>query len=75
MRMLYWMNGHTRQDRIRNECIREKVGLTLIIEKIMVWACVLQRGSVDVPMRRVDQMEGNPVARGRGRLRKTKPDV
>ena len=27
------MGGHTKQDRIRNECIKEKVGLTTILEK------------------------------------------
>ena len=35
MRMLNWMSEHIRLDRIRNECIREKVGITLIVEKIV----------------------------------------
>ncbi|KAK7282177.1 hypothetical protein RIF29_10772 [Crotalaria pallida] len=30
--MLRWMSGHTRQDRIRNEYIREKVGVTPIVK-------------------------------------------
>ena len=33
MRMLLWINGHTKQDRIRNKCIREKVGVASIVEK------------------------------------------
>ena len=33
IRMLRWMNEHTRHDRIGNECIREKVRITLILEK------------------------------------------
>ena len=35
MRMLHWMSGHTRQDKIRNECIREKVRVTPILEKMV----------------------------------------
>ena len=33
--MLHWMCGHTRRYRIRNECIREKVGVASIIEKMV----------------------------------------
>ena len=35
MRMLHWMSGHTRQYRIRNKCIREKVGVNPIEEKMV----------------------------------------
>ena len=43
MRMLRWMCGKTRQDRIRNECIREWVGVAPIEDKLresfeMVWS-------------------------------------
>ena len=34
MRMLKWMCGHTRLDRISNECIKKKVGPTPVDEKI-----------------------------------------
>ena len=34
-KMLCWMNGHTRQDRFRNECTIEKVGVPPIVEKII----------------------------------------
>ena len=54
--MLRWMIGH--EDRIRNECIRKKVGTPL------------SRKLVEVIVRRVAQMEGNPMGRGRGRPRK-----
>ncbi len=30
MRMLRWMSGHTRLDKVRSESIREKVGVMLI---------------------------------------------
>ena len=34
MRMLRWMCGHTRLDKIRNEYIRQKVGVAPIDEKM-----------------------------------------
>jgi hypothetical protein len=43
MRMLCWCCGHTRRDRVRNDDIRDRVGVTPIEEKIdstsveMVW--------------------------------------
>ncbi|KAG5596494.1 hypothetical protein H5410_037726 [Solanum commersonii] len=33
MRMLRWMCGHTRSDRIRSEVIREKVGVASVVDK------------------------------------------
>ena len=60
---------------IRNECIRELVGVVPIVEK-MVEVCF--RGFVHVRgrwvkalVRRVDWMEGSLTTRGRGRPRKT----
>ncbi len=34
MRILRWMSGHTRLDKIRNESIREKVGVASIENKL-----------------------------------------
>ncbi|KAG5571307.1 hypothetical protein H5410_061073 [Solanum commersonii] len=34
MRMLRWMCGHTRSDKIRNEVIREKVGVASVVDKL-----------------------------------------
>ena len=34
MRMLRWMCGHTRKDKIRNEDIRGKVGVAEIVGKM-----------------------------------------
>nr|ABD32695.2 RNA-binding region RNP-1 (RNA recognition motif); Calcium-binding EF-hand [Medicago truncatula] len=35
MRMLRWMSGKTRHDRIRNDTIRERVGVAPIVEKLV----------------------------------------
>ena len=75
MRMLRWMSGHTRKDRIRNEDIRMKVGVAPIIEKLVEtrlrWFGHVQRRPLEAPVRRVDQMEDNSITRGRGRPKKT----
>ncbi|KAG5593432.1 hypothetical protein H5410_043946 [Solanum commersonii] len=54
MRMLRWMCGHTRSDKIRNEVIREKVGVASVVDKggseaEMVWTC---EEAAKCPMRR-----------------------
>lgn len=35
MRTLQWISGHIRWDRIRNESIRERIGVTPILEKMV----------------------------------------
>ena len=42
MRMLRWMCGHTRKDRIRNDDIRDKVGVAPIEEKLALIVCCHQ---------------------------------
>ena len=45
MRMLRWICGHIRMDRVRNDDIRDKLGIAPIEEKAyptpveMVWTC------------------------------------
>src|ERR1043165_9045496 len=60
MRMLRWACGHTRKDRIRNDVIRERVGVAPIEEKLVQhrlrWFGHIGR------LRRADN-----VKRGRGR--------
>ncbi|KAH1218442.1 LINE-1 retrotransposable element ORF2 protein [Glycine max] len=60
MRMLRWMCGKTRQDKIRNEAIRERVGVAPIVEKMVEnrrrWFGHVERRPVDSVVRRVDQM-------------------
>ena len=35
IRMLRWISGHSSQDRIRSECIREKVRVAPIVKKMV----------------------------------------
>ena len=75
MRMLRWMTGKTRHDRIRNVTIRERVGVAPIIEKLVEnrlrWFGHIERRPVDAVVRRVDQMEESQVKRGIRRPKKT----
>ncbi|KAH1202990.1 RNA-directed DNA polymerase from mobile element jockey [Glycine max] len=79
MRMLRWMCGKTRQDKIKNEAIRERVGVAPIVEKMVEnrlrWFGHVERRPVDSVMRRVDQMERRQTIRGRGRPKKTIREV
>ena len=79
MKMLRWMSGHTRLDRIRNEDMREKVGVAPIIEKMgetrLRWFGHVERRPIEHPVRRVDQMENRQGGRGRGRPKKTWHEV
>jgi len=60
---------------IRNDYIRERMGVAPIVEKLIEnrlrWFEHVERMSVDAVVRRVDQMEKSQVKRGRGRSRKT----
>ncbi|KAI3801888.1 hypothetical protein L1987_30005 [Smallanthus sonchifolius] len=73
MRMLRWMCGHTRKDRIRNEVVRKRLGVTCILDKIregrLRWfGHVKTRQSTD-PVRTVETLvvEGKR-SRGRPKL-------
>ncbi|RZB84080.1 LINE-1 reverse transcriptase-like [Glycine soja] len=79
MRMLRWMCGKTQQDKIRNEAIRERVGVAPIVEKMVEnrlrWFGHVERRPVDSVVRRVDQMERRQTIRGRERPKKTIREV
>ncbi|KAM1011700.1 hypothetical protein ACFX2C_047009 [Malus domestica] len=75
MRMLRWMCGHTRKDKIRNEDIRDKVGVAEIEgkkrENRLRWFGHVQRRPTDAPVRRCDHRTEVQGRRGRRRPRKT----
>ncbi|KAH1190561.1 Protein transport protein Sec24-like [Glycine max] len=79
MRMLRWMCGKTRQDKIRNGAISERVGVAPIVEKMVEnrlrWFGHVERRPVDSVVRRVDQMERRQTIRGRERPKKTIREV
>ena len=54
MRMLRWMCGHTRKDRIRNDDIRDRVGVAPIEEKLVQhrlrWFGHIQRRPPEAPV-------------------------
>ena len=68
-------SGKTRRDKIRDDTIRERVGVAPIVEKMienrLKWFRHVERRHVDVVVRRIYQMEESQVKRGRGRPRKT----
>ncbi|PHT54050.1 Cytochrome b-c1 complex subunit Rieske-5, mitochondrial [Capsicum baccatum] len=70
MRMLRWMCGLTRRDRVRNETIREKVGVTPVEYKtrevrLRWFGHVMGRG-MDAPVRRCERLALDGFRRGRG---------
>ncbi|XP_070057622.1 uncharacterized protein [Nicotiana tomentosiformis] len=74
MRMLRWMCGHTRLDRIMNEVIRDKVGVAPIEDKMrearLRWFGHMKRRSTDASVRRCERLTLEGLRRGRGRPKK-----
>jgi hypothetical protein len=54
MRMLRWICGHTRRDRVRNDDIRERLGVTPVEEKFVQhrlrWFGHMQRRTAEAPI-------------------------
>ena len=71
MRMIRWMCGYTRLDRIRNVVIRERVGVVSLEKKMretrLRWFGHIKRRSVDAPVRRCEAINLLHCRRGRGR--------
>ncbi|KAF3676132.1 putative pre-mRNA-processing factor 6-like [Capsicum annuum] len=74
MRMLRWMCGLTRGDRVRNETIREKVGVTSVECKMrearLRWFGHVKKRGMDAPVRRCERLALDGFRRGRGRPKK-----
>ncbi|XP_070051793.1 uncharacterized protein [Nicotiana tomentosiformis] len=79
MRMLRWMCGHTRKDKIRNEYIRDKVGVAPVEEKLresrLRWFGHVKRRDVDAPVRRYESLPVASQRSGRGRSKKNWGEV
>jgi len=69
MRMIRWMCGLTRLDRIRNVAIRERVAVAPLEEKlretILRWLVHIKR-SVNAPVRRCETISLSHIRRGLG---------
>ena len=72
IRMLRWMCGKTRNDRIRNV---DMVGVALIVDKLrdnrLRWFRRICRRPIDVVIRRSNMIIGNDSTRGRGKSKLT----
>ena len=70
MRMIRWMCGYTRLDKISNEVIRDLVKVTPIEDKMretrLRWFGHVKRRSVDAPARRCERVNTPEGKRGRG---------
>jgi hypothetical protein len=75
MWMLRWICGHTRKNQIRNDDIRDKLGVAPIQEKSVQhrlrWFGYIQRRPPKAPVRSGILSRPENTRRGRGRLRLT----
>ena len=76
MRMLHWFCGHTRRNRVRNEDIRDRVGVPPIEEKLIQyrlrWFGHVQGRPPKVPVRSGVLKWVDNVKRARGRPKRTR---
>ncbi|XP_070003612.1 uncharacterized protein [Nicotiana sylvestris] len=74
MRMLRWICGCTRRDRIKNEVIRDRVGVASVEDKMqesrLRWFGQVKRRSIDAPVRRCERLAMETLRRGRRRPKK-----
>ncbi|XP_075096104.1 uncharacterized protein LOC142174207 [Nicotiana tabacum] len=74
MRMLRWMCGDTRKDKIQNEIIRDKVGVAAIEDKLresrLRWFGHVRKRDMDAPVRRCERWTMTGLRKGRSRPKK-----
>jgi len=79
MRMLRWMCGYSRLDKIRNGVIRNSVGVAPIDDKLresrLRWFGHVKRRSMDAPVRRCERINIPEGRRGRGRPKNSLDEV
>ncbi len=70
MRMLKWMSGHTRLDKVRNESIREQVGVVSIKDKLREerssWFGYVKRKHIEAPVRQVEHIRLDDRKKNKG---------
>ena len=75
MRMIRWICGHTRLDKIRNEVIRSRIGVASIEDKMreirLRWFGHVRRRPMNAPVRRCETVECLDYRRSRGRPKKS----
>ncbi|XP_016504608.1 uncharacterized protein LOC107822571 [Nicotiana tabacum] len=75
MRMLKWMYRHTRRDKIRNEDIRDMVGVVSVHDKIrevrLRWFRHVNRRDTTALVRRCERLAVGDMRRGRGKPKKS----
>ncbi|XP_070036022.1 uncharacterized protein [Nicotiana tomentosiformis] len=74
MRMLRWMCEYTRRDKIKNEAIRDRVGVASVEDKMrqsrLRWFRHVKKRSIDAPIRRCERLAMASLRRGPGRPKK-----
>ncbi|KAK4373490.1 hypothetical protein RND71_008874 [Anisodus tanguticus] len=69
VRMLRWMCGHAKRDKIRNDDIRDKVGVASVEDKMrearLRWFGHVQRRDTDAPVRRCERLAMDGFRRGK----------
>ena len=79
MRMLRWMSGKTRKDKIRNEFIRGGLGVAPIGDKMresrLRWFGYVQQRPMTAPVRRSETIQVEGARRNRGRPKLTWVEV
>ena len=75
MRMLRWICGHTRMDRVRNDNIRDRLEIAPIKEKLVQhrlrWFGHVQRRSLEAPVHYGVLSQATNMRRGKGRPKLT----
>jgi len=79
MRIIRWIYGHTRLDKIRNEVIRGRIGVASIENKIrearLRWFGHIRRRSMDALVRRCEKLDRPDFRRSGGRPKKSWSEV
>ena len=75
LHMLCWICSHTRRDRVRNDDIRDRLGVAPIEKKLVQhrlrWFEHVQRRPPEAPVRSGILSQDSNMKRGRGKLKLT----